>query len=76
MPTTKLDDCSYEHKYFWKKHKDQVLQKFLTSSDDLKKLGLDVERVDKDSYNRDWEHRCEYCKACRPKDDSLCKRCQ
>ena len=70
-----MPDYSFEHSYFWKKHKDHVLCNFLRSSDDPKKIALTVERVDKDWLNRDWEHRCKDCKACGSHGDIWCNRC-
>ena len=75
MATVKIPNYCYEHSYFWKKHKDHVLHKFLHSSDDPEKLVLNVERVDKDQLNRDWEHRCKDCNACANQGATWCKRC-
>ena len=75
MATVKMPSYSFEHKFVWQKHKDHVLSKFPRPDDDPEKLRLNVERVDRDWLNRDWEHRCQDCKACASKGDTCCKRC-
>ena len=76
MAGIKMDICSYEHTYFWKKHKDKVLSKFFKKGKDPKKLALIVERVNKDWLNRDWEHRCKDCNSCTHKGYIRCKSCE
>ena len=76
MPTTKLDKDSFMHKYYWEKYRDKVLQDFLSPGDNLGDLVLKVERVDIDTRNIDWKHRCPYCNDCRPDDYTWCKTCE
>ena len=76
MPTERLDDDCFSHNYFWEKHRDKALQRFLDVGHDPQDVGLIFERVEMDRYHLHWKHRCPDCNECRPFDYNWCKICE
>ena len=76
MPTERLDDDCFIHKYFWDKHSNTAKKRLKDIGHDPNDVKLMVERVELDRWNIHWKHRCNYCNECRPKHLTWCRFCE